>query len=126
MLSERTGQKGDNLGLARRQLVDNKNRPPQSVASCRLSARHILKNAILQAHLIKTTRILIIYKGRHIFSPLSMPGTLLDCGGLNKNIDAREATQGKQGHNLWIAPRQFVDSVEQGKFFMGSRKKTDG
>jgi hypothetical protein len=32
-------------------------RPPQSEASCRLSARHILKKAILQAHLSKTTRI---------------------------------------------------------------------
>ena len=59
------------------------NRPPQSVASCRLSARHILTKAILQAHLSKTTRIFMIYKGRHIFSPLSMPGTLLDCGGLD-------------------------------------------
>jgi hypothetical protein len=57
-------------------------RPPQSVASCRLSARHIFKKAILQAHLSKTTRSLMIYKGRHIFSPLSMPGTLSDCGGL--------------------------------------------
>ena len=57
-------------------------RPPQSVASCRLSARHILKKAILQAYLSKTTHILMIYKGRHIFSNLSMPGTLLDCGSL--------------------------------------------
>lgn len=63
------------------------NRPPQSEASCRLSARHILKKAILQAHLSKTTRILMIYKGRHIFSPLSMPGTLLDCGGLQLNLN---------------------------------------
>jgi hypothetical protein len=58
-------------------------RPPQSAASCRLSARHILKKAIMQAHLIKTTQIRIIYKGRHIFLPLSMPGTLSDCGGLH-------------------------------------------
>ena len=57
-------------------------RPPQSAASCRLSARHILKKAFLQAHLSKTTRILMIYKGMHILSPLGMPGTLLDCGGL--------------------------------------------
>jgi hypothetical protein len=42
-----------------------------------------LKKAILQANLSKTTQILMIYKGRHIFSPLSMPGTLLDCGGLH-------------------------------------------
>jgi hypothetical protein len=41
-------------------------RPPQSVATCRLSARHILKKAILQAHLSKKMRILMIYKGRHI------------------------------------------------------------
>ena len=57
-------------------------RPPQSIASCRLSARHILKKSILQAHLRKTTQILMIYKGRHIFPPLCMPGTLLDCVGL--------------------------------------------
>jgi hypothetical protein len=38
-----------------------------------------LKKVILQAHLSKTTRILMIYKGRHIFSPPSMPGTLSDC-----------------------------------------------
>ena len=24
----------------------------------------------------------MIYRGRHNFSPLNMPGTLLDCGGL--------------------------------------------
>jgi hypothetical protein len=41
-----------------------------------------LKKAILHSHLIKTTQILKIYKGRHIFSHLSMPGTLLDCGSL--------------------------------------------
>jgi hypothetical protein len=41
---------------------------------------------ICKAHLEKshTTRILMIYKGRHIFSPPTMPGTLSDCGGLNK------------------------------------------
>jgi hypothetical protein len=32
-------------------------RPPQSAVSCRLSARHILKKAIPQAHLSKTTQI---------------------------------------------------------------------
>ena len=57
-------------------------RPPQSVASCRLSARHFLKTAILQAHLGKTTRTMMIYKGRHISSPTSMLVTLSDCGGL--------------------------------------------
>jgi hypothetical protein len=65
---------------------DVETRPPQYKASCRLSARHILKKATLQAHLSKTTRIVMIYKGRHIFSPLSMPGTLLDCGGLVETI----------------------------------------
>ena len=50
-----------------------------SEQTCRLSARYILKRAILQAYLIKTTQI---YKGRHIFLLLSMPGKLSDCGGL--------------------------------------------
>ena len=63
-------------------LKNVKGRPPQSVASFRLSARHILIKAILQAHLSKTTQILMIYKGRHIFSPPNNPGTLSDCGGL--------------------------------------------
>ena len=44
---------------------------------------HLEKN-ILQAHLSKTTRMLSIYKGGQIFSPLSIPGTLLDCGDLVK------------------------------------------
>ena len=57
-------------------------RPPQSAASCRLSARRILKKNIWQAHLRKTTRNLIIYKGRHIFSHSRMPGTFSDCEGL--------------------------------------------
>jgi hypothetical protein len=47
-----------------------------------------MKKAIVQAHLSKTTRISTIYKGRHIFSPLSMPGTLSDCGGLSLHISS--------------------------------------
>jgi hypothetical protein len=52
-------------------------RPTQSEASCRLSARHILKS-----HSVGKFEQNNANKTRHIFSSLSMPGTLLDCGGL--------------------------------------------
>ena len=102
-------------------------RPPQSVASCRLSARHFLKTAILQAHLGKTTLTMMIYKGRHISSPTSMLVTLSDCGGLpmraweitfmNRNDQSKfRVLEVSQNENLWfIAPVLWNTGTEEKK-----------
>ena len=78
-------------------------RPPQSAASCRLSARHILKKAIWQAHLSKTTQSWIIYNGRHILLRLRMPGTFSDCRSLPISMDPVKRFLGsvKNEHVVW-------------------------